>query len=182
MSGILDFLCKAVPFAYRYIAVALFAAFLAFGCKAQDCQAQSGTKELDQQQQKGKIELPATVTLARSPSVAASTSADPSATLRSARLIYVRSSSLLVRQSVIEDKLRQRSEFKSMGLMITRDLDAAELILELKHDLFTMYVYTAIDPKTKVVVASGKLSSLGGTVAGKVAKRFLRDVLRARQS
>jgi hypothetical protein len=31
-----------------------------------------------------------------------------------------------------------------------------------------------------MVVASGKLSSLGGTVAGKVAKRFLKQVMQAR--
>ena len=67
-----------------------------------------------------------------------------------------------------------------MGLVITRDEAAADLILELEHDVFTKYVYTAIDRKTNMVVASGKLSSLGGTVAGKVAKRFLKQVLRAR--
>jgi hypothetical protein len=43
-----------------------------------------------------------------------------------------------------------------------------------------MYVYTAIDARTSIIVASGKLSSLGGTVAGKVAKRFLKEMVRAR--
>ncbi len=106
---------------------------------------------------------------------------DPLATLRSAKLIYIKSSSIMVGVSVIEEKLRERPEFQQMGLLITRDWEAADLILELEHDLFTMYVYTAIDPKTNVVVASGKLSSLGGTVAGKVAKRFLKQMLRARK-
>ena len=67
-----------------------------------------------------------------------------------------------------------------MGLVITRDESVADLILELEHDVFTKYVYTAIDRRTNIVVASGKLSSLGGTVAGKVAKRFLKQVLQAR--
>jgi hypothetical protein len=67
-----------------------------------------------------------------------------------------------------------------MGLVITRDPTDADLILELHHDVFTKYVYTAIDRKTNIVVAGGKLSSLGGTVAGKVAKRFLKQVLSAR--
>lgn len=106
--------------------------------------------------------------------------ADAIQSMKNAKLIFVRSHSLLVGQSVIESKLRNRKEFQQFGLMITRDEAAADLILEVKHDVFTKYVFTAIDPWTNVVVASGKLSSLGGTVAGKVAKRFMKQMMRAR--
>jgi hypothetical protein len=95
-------------------------------------------------------------------------------------LIYVKSSSLLVGQSVIEEKLQKRPEFSQLGLVITRDRDAADLVLEVHHDVFTKYVYTAVDARSNIVVAGGKLSSLGGTVAGKVAKRFLKQVIKAR--
>src|SRR5215212_1598182 len=105
---------------------------------------------------------------------------DPTTILRSAKTIYIQSSSILVKEAVIEAKLRKRSEFNQLGLVITRDPSEADLVLELNHDLFTMYVYTAIDPKTNIVVATGKLSSLGGTVAGKVAKRFLKQMVKAR--
>ena len=105
---------------------------------------------------------------------------DPVASLRSAKLIYVKSSSLLVGTSVIEEKLQERAEFSQMGLVITRNLNDADLILEVHHDRLTKYVYTAIDTRYDIVVASGKLSSLGGTVAGKVAKRFLKQVMKAR--
>ncbi len=111
---------------------------------------------------------------------AQSSTPDPVASLRSARLIYVKSSSLLVGNSVIEEKLQKRAEFSQMGLVITRDPDAADLILEVHHDRLTKYVYTTVDPKHNIVVAGGKLSSLGGTVAGKVAKRFLKQVMKAR--
>jgi hypothetical protein len=107
---------------------------------------------------------------------------DPITILRSAKTIHVQSSSVLVSAAVVEAKLLKRSEFQQLGLVITRDPNEADLILELEHDVFTKYVYTAIDPKTNIVVASGKLSSLGGTVAGKVAKRFLKQVLKARTS
>ena len=100
--------------------------------------------------------------------------------LRNAKVIFVRSHSVLVGQSVIESKLRKRQEFQQFGMIITRDPDAADLILEVKHDILTKYVFTAIDPWTNIVVASGKLSSLGGTVAGKVAKRFMKQVMKAR--
>ena len=81
---------------------------------------------------------------------------------------------------MIEDKLQKRPEFTQMGLVITRDESAADLILEVDHDILTKYVYTAVDRRSQIVVSSGKLSSLGGTVAGKVAKRFLKQVMQAR--
>ena len=114
-------------------------------------------------------------TLAQQP-----TTTDPATILRSVKSIYVKSSSLFVGSQVVETKLRKRPEFQQLGLVITRNEKEADLILELHHDVFTMYVYTAIDPRTKIVVASGKLSSLGGTVAGKVAKRFMKQMMKAR--
>lgn len=107
---------------------------------------------------------------------------DPASALRSAKMIHVRSTSLLVGVPVIEAKLQKRSEFAQLCLVITRDVEEADLILVVEHDVFTKYTYTAIDKDTDIVVASGKLSSLGGTVAGKVAKRFLKQVVKARGS
>jgi hypothetical protein len=109
-------------------------------------------------------------------------SEDPVQSLKSARSIFVMSTSLLVGSEVVETKLQKRPEFKQLGLVITRDVDDADLILEVRHDVFTKYVYTAVDSRTRIVVASGKLSSLGGTVGGKVAKRFLKQIVKARQS
>jgi len=92
------------------------------------------------------------------------------------RKVFVRSTSLLVRGAVVEDKLLKNSEFKKAGFVITRDARDADLVLELRHDLLTMYVFTVVDLKTMNVIAGGKLSSLGGTVAGKVAKRFVKEM------
>lgn len=105
---------------------------------------------------------------------------DPKEALKNAKTILVKSTSLLVGTSVIEDKLKKRREFQALGLLITRDVNDADLILEVEHDLFTMYTYTVIDSRSQVLVASGKLSSLGGTVAGKVAERFMKQMLQAK--
>jgi len=105
---------------------------------------------------------------------------DPVAALRSAKVIYVKSHSVVVGVSVIEEKLQERPEFSQMGLVITRDIVAADVILEVHHDILTKYVYSAVYARTSLVLATGKLSSLGGTVAGKVAKRFLKQVMQAR--
>ena len=126
---------------------------------------------------KPKIEVIEVVTPTKS---AVERPVDSASLLRSARTIFVRSHSVLVKGAVVEEKLQKRPEFQQFGLLITRDVEAADLILELRHDLFTKYVYTAIDTRTQTLVASGKLSSLGGTVADKVAKRFLKQVGQAR--
>lgn len=135
---------------------------------------------VDETISKGKASVDAKLAVVATPTPEVSQTMTPRESLRSAKFIYVHSESVLVGQSVIETKLRKRPEFQQLGLMITRDRAAADLILEVRHDVLTKYVFTAIDPATKVVVASGKLSSLGGTVAGKVAERFMKQLLRAR--
>ena len=127
------------------------------------------------------VSLEGKAVLVRPKMVRAPVITDPVTALKAAKSIYVTSSSLLVGSSVVEDKLQKRPEFSQLGLVITRDLDSADLILQLDHDVFTKYVYTVTDRRTAILVAAGKLSSLGGTVAGKVAKRFLEQVQEARQ-
>jgi hypothetical protein len=101
---------------------------------------------------------------------------DKSAETIAPRRVLVRSTALLVRAAVVEDKLLKRPEFKQLGFSITRDEADADLILELRHDLFTKYVFSVVEVKTHTVLASGKVSSLGGTVAGKVAKHFVKEM------
>ena len=158
----------------RYTNTAFLAAalLLTFALSARTTPAQAPAKDT----------TPAVVDGKTAPAVAKSKPDpyDAKAILRSAKTIHVKSSSVLVGAAVVEAKLLKRSEFQQLGLVITRDPNEADLILELEHDVLTKYVYTAIDPKTNIVVATGKLSSLGGTVAGKVAKRFLQQMVRAR--
>ena len=92
------------------------------------------------------------------------------------RRVFVHSTSVFVGAAVVEDKLLKRPEFHQLGFAITREESQANLILELRHDVLTKYVFSVVDPANHMVLASGKLSSLGGTVAGKVAKRFVRDM------
>ena len=95
------------------------------------------------------------------------------------RRVLVRSKALLVRAAVLEEKLLKRPEFNQLRLVITRDESDADIILELRHDLLTKYVFTVVDTRTQTVLAGGKVSSLGGTVAGKVAKRFVKELARS---
>jgi len=143
---------------------------LLVGSLASSARSQTQSKEPTSEEVSGKAVL----------TVAPKTFPTPNDSLKNARTIYVKSSSLLVGSSVVEDKLKKRKEFEALGLSITRDAAAADLILHVEHDLFTMYTYTVLDPHSQILVATGKLSSLGGTVAGKVAKRFMKQMVEAR--
>jgi hypothetical protein len=98
------------------------------------------------------------------------------ATTHKERRVFVRSTSLLVRAAVVEDKLLKQPEFHQLGFVLTRDEAEADFILELRHDLFTKYVFSVVETRDWLVVASGKLSSVGGTVGGKVARRFVKEM------
>jgi hypothetical protein len=99
---------------------------------------------------------------------------------RSVRFVYVRSHSALVTAEDIENKLRRHPDFQRLGLIVTRQEMDADLLLEVRRSVLTKFVFTAIEPETLILVASGKLSSLGGTVDGKVASLFIKQLVAAR--
>lgn len=107
---------------------------------------------------------------------------DPSAILARARIISVHSRTVLVKSEVIESELQKRADFQQAGLLLTKDPMAADLIVDVRRANFTTeYPYVVIDSKTKLIVASGKVNSLFGTAAGKIAKGFMKQVLQARK-
>jgi hypothetical protein len=117
----------------------------------------------------------------QTPEAAARPTTDPATILRNAKLIYVRKKTAYVEAPEVENELRKRPEFQRWGLAITRDERDADLIIEVGRKVFTRFVYTVIDPRTNIVVLSGKLSSLGGTLSTKIAKRFIEQMRKVRQ-
>lgn len=106
---------------------------------------------------------------------------DPATILRNAKLIYVRKKSVYFKAAELENELRKRSEFQRWGMAITRNESDADLIIEVgRKVLTTRFVYSVIDPRTDIVVTSGKLSSIGGTLATKIAKRFIEQLQQVR--
>ena len=109
------------------------------------------------------------------------TPADPSTILAAARVIFVCSQTGFVKSEVIENELLKRTEFKQTGLVITRDPTHADLIMEIRRSNFTTeYPYVVVNPRTRLVVASGRVNSLFGTAAAKIAKGFIKQVQEAR--
>jgi hypothetical protein len=114
-------------------------------------------------------------------SQATTESTDPAAILSAARLLYVHSQTGLVKSEVIESELQKRSELQQAGLLLTRDPNAADLRMEVRRSIFTTeYPYVVINTKTQIVVASGKVNSLFGTAAAKIAKGFAKQLKKAR--
>jgi hypothetical protein len=99
---------------------------------------------------------------------------------RAIRYVYVRSLSALVTAEDIENKLRKHPDFQRLGMLITRQELDADLVLEVRRGILTKFVFTAVDTKSLILVASGKLSSLGGTVDDKVARKFMKQIVALR--
>ena len=106
---------------------------------------------------------------------------DPVTILRNSKLIYIRKKSVYFKASELENELRKRPEFQSWGLLITRNDADADLIIEVGRKLFTTkFIFTVIDPRTDIVVMSGKADSIGSTVAKRVAEKFIKQMRAAR--
>ena len=106
---------------------------------------------------------------------------DPATILRQAKLIYIRKKSVYFKAPELENELRKRPEFQRWGLAITRNETDADLIIEVGRKVFTTrFIYSVIDPRTDIIVTSGKLSSVGGTLATKIAKRFIEQMQQVR--
>jgi len=101
--------------------------------------------------------------------------ASPGEVLRSAQTIFISTKSVYFKPAALEQALLDRSEVQQWGLVISREETDADLIIEVDRKLFTnRFVYSVIDPRTKRVLISGKIGSLGGSVEGQIAKGFVK--------
>ena len=104
---------------------------------------------------------------------------DPTAVLRTARLVYVRSDSVFVDPREVEASLLKRKEFRAWGMAVTHDETDADLIIEItRKSLTRRFTFTVIDPRTMAVVTGGKTRSvlLGKKIPNKIAEKFANRV------
>jgi hypothetical protein len=83
----------------------------------------------------------------------------------------------------LESELRQRSEFKSLGLAIVKDEQMADLRIEINRAEFSFnYAYTVTNPQTSIVVASGSVTAWNGDFAApRIAREILKEIAASRQ-
>ena len=104
---------------------------------------------------------------------------DPATILRRARFVYVSSESAFVNAHEVEDSLLKRKEFRAWGMVVTRNISEADLVVEITRKAFTRrFTFTVVDPRTNEVLASGKMRSVlfGKKISNKVAEQFANRV------
>jgi hypothetical protein len=102
--------------------------------------------------------------------------------LREAQMIHIQSSTKFFDPFQLESELQKQSEFTEWNLMLVDRSDAADIQVEIDRPLFTYtFNYRVVDRKTRVVLATGKVSAINGSAAApKLAKEILQQVKEAR--
>ena len=131
------------------------------------------------------IAIVASANLTNAKSVQDTPGDESAAILAAARKIFVRSRTVYMKPEELESALSEEPEFKQLGLVITRDVLEADLIIEVDRAvlaevdraIFTLeFPFKVFVPGTNIVVVTGQVSSIGGTVAGKIASNLIKQI------
>ncbi len=118
-----------------------------------------------------QLELPQAV---RPPTSIDIVNADPKAILRDAKVFYINSVSELISEKMMERALMKTPEFEQGKLKLVNKHDAADITIEVKHDLFTFdYRYSMTDRRTNILLATGKVTVWDGKIASKKFARMI---------
>ena len=102
----------------------------------------------------------------------------PASIVREARTLYV-SPRVRVDKKYLEYKLQKYTELRDWGLSIVEDERAADLILNVDQKTMN-YIFSITDPRTSIVVVSGKVVAINDPVAaeylGKEIIKKIKDV------
>lgn len=111
----------------------------------------------------------------RPPAAAELVSTDPDEILRNAKLFAVTSSSTIITDKMMENGLLRRPDFKKWKLTLIDDPKLADVIINVKHILFTWeYRYTMYDRRTNIILGNGKIIEWEGQAA---ARRFSEKIM-----
>lgn len=109
--------------------------------------------------------------------------ADPAKLLSSVRTIFVASKTKFLKPSQLENEIRKRPEYKTLGLKIVNDKKFADLEIQLDRTspISFFYTFSIFNPETGVLVTSGKtLSWDGHKAATEMANEIVRQIQAAR--
>ena len=105
-------------------------------------------------------------------------SADPKEILKSARTIFVMSSTVYLKPDQLENEMSKLPGFKDAGLVFVRDARVADVKIELDRPVFTYtFTFVVTSTETSVLVMSGKVKAFDGNFAApKIAKEILKQI------
>ena len=109
--------------------------------------------------------------------------ADPAKLLSSVRTIFVASSTKFLKPSQLENEIRKKPEFKTLGLRIVNDKKLADLEIQLDRTspISFFYTFSIFNPETGILVTSGKVLSWDGhKAATEMANLIVKQIQAAR--
>jgi hypothetical protein len=135
------------------------------------------------------------LSFAQAPSSAIATTTSPDEILKTGRLIYICTgyedtkagrigceSSGFMSQKKLEEELLKRSEFRHWQMVITRNREEAEMLLEITRKKFTTrFTLNIINARDSHIIASFSATSIGGTIEPKLAKGFVDEIKKHRR-
>ena len=128
------------------------------------------------------LQMPATTASAVPQSSTAIADAKPQQILKDAKTIYIHSKTSFLTVDTLDHALAAQKEWPKLGLTIVQDQRVADLLIEVDRPLFTyVHTFVIIDKKTSIVLDSGKVTALDGTIAsGGIAKDIVKFFSSAR--
>ena len=101
--------------------------------------------------------------------------------LAAARTLGVRSKTVWVKRSALENALLNKKAFLDLGIDVLDRAEGADVRLDIDHVEFTTrFTYTLVDQQSGQIIAAGRVSSLFGSVAGKISGRLAKQIREAR--
>lgn len=101
---------------------------------------------------------------------------------RRARVVFVETHTLFMKQAELEKALLGQSKFQQMGLQVTSSRASADLVISVMRAPFqNNFPYSVTDRATGTVLFGGEMNSLLGTVYGKISKDFVEKLQAVRQ-
>jgi hypothetical protein len=100
---------------------------------------------------------------------------DPAGILRSARSIFVESHTIWMKGNLLQDALYTRPEMRDWGIRIVDDRNGADIYIDVLRPFLTYdWIFKMINPKTGMVLGTGKVTAIDGPAA---AQRLAIDIV-----
>jgi hypothetical protein len=117
------------------------------------------------------------------PSEATVHGAEPQSLANSVRTFYVESHTILIPRDHILQALRNEKDFASLDMVLTDDPKLPDVTVIVDYIPFTFdYTFKALEQKTKVVIAAGRVTEFNGYLAAPALAKKLVNQLKAFRS
>ncbi len=126
------------------------------------------------------LQMPANAANSRSSEAIAH--ANPNQILKEARTINIRSKTAFLTVDTLDRALGRRKDWPTLGLVIVKDQQVADLLIEIDRPLFTyVHTFVIVDKRTSILLGSGKVTAFDGTLASDgIAKELVKIFSTAR--